>query len=134
MEKDKVRTRRMMLKYGMRLRGFAPGCQPKKGFIEAREDPTGKYHNIIVYNRRLTDKEIEAYELDDLNRKAKQITVVRERKGMRQPEFAELLGVSIKTLQSWEIRGMNGVGLAKCLDVADKIGINVRELCDDEEN
>lgn len=52
--------------YGMRLRGFSPGCQPMKGLIEVRDDPFGDYWNILVYNRKLTDKEVSAYELDRL--------------------------------------------------------------------
>ena len=51
-------------KYGMRLRGFAPLCQPRQGFIKRIDDYTGKYHDIIIYNRRLTDKELADYELD----------------------------------------------------------------------
>lgn len=49
--------------YGMRLRGFSPGAQPK-GVIERLDDPTGKYYDILVYDRRLTDAEIRDYELD----------------------------------------------------------------------
>ena len=48
--------------YGMRLRGFAPLCQPKDGFVERRD--SNKYHDILVYNRRLTEEELRAYELD----------------------------------------------------------------------
>lgn len=60
-------------KYGMRLRGFSPGAQPRDGLLYA-EDGSDKvniygrlYHNILVYGRRLTDKELIDYELDDLN-------------------------------------------------------------------
>ena len=53
-------------KYGMRLRGFSPGCQPKEGFMERRDDPTGRYYDILVYGRMLTEKEIRDYELDYL--------------------------------------------------------------------
>lgn len=52
--------------YGMRLRGFSIGCQPKEGFIERQDDETGKYHDILIYNRPLTDKELADYELDYL--------------------------------------------------------------------
>lgn len=48
--------------YGMRLRGFAPLCQPKDGFVERRDST--KYHDILVYNRELTAEELRAYELD----------------------------------------------------------------------
>lgn len=53
-----------MYRYGMRLRGFAPMCQPKEGLLHREDDLTGKYYDIIVYNRKLTDKEIRDYELD----------------------------------------------------------------------
>ena len=56
--------------YGMRLRGFSPGCQPMYG-LDRREDDTsglrpdgGKYHDILVYWRPLSAKELEDYELD----------------------------------------------------------------------
>ena len=54
-------------KYGMRLRGFAPMCQPMDGLIERVDDPNHKYHDILIYERELTEKEINDYELDDLN-------------------------------------------------------------------
>lgn len=50
--------------YGMRLRGFSIGCQPMDGLIGRRDDPTGMYHDILVYERKLTDREMEDYELD----------------------------------------------------------------------
>ena len=56
----------MEFRYGMRLRGFSPGCQPK-GVIRREDDPTGKYWDIIVYPRELTEKEILDYELDRLD-------------------------------------------------------------------
>ena len=59
----KISGKIKLYKYGMRLRGFAPGCQPKEGFfcyICASE----KYHSIIAYDRKLTDKELRDYEMD----------------------------------------------------------------------
>ena len=56
----------MEYKYGMRLRGFSPGCQPKEGLIRREDDPTGKYYDILIYNRELTGEELKAYELDAL--------------------------------------------------------------------
>lgn len=53
-----------MYKYGMRVRGFSIGCQPMDGFIERQDDPTNRYHDIIVYNRELTEDEIRHYSLD----------------------------------------------------------------------
>lgn len=56
----------MEFRYGMRLRGFSPGCQPK-GVIRREDDPTGKYWDVIVYPRELTEKETLDYELDRLD-------------------------------------------------------------------
>ena len=55
-----------MYKYGMRLRGFAPLCQPMNGLVGPEDDPTGKYHSILIYNRPLDDHEQDAFELDYL--------------------------------------------------------------------
>ena len=49
--------------YGMRLRGYSPGCQPMNG-LEAVIEGIRKYHNILIYNRELTDEEVRDYELD----------------------------------------------------------------------
>ena len=53
-------------KYGMRLRGYSPGAQPK-GVLRREDDASGKYHDILVYDRQLSAAEIADYELDDLN-------------------------------------------------------------------
>ena len=50
--------------YGMRLRGFSMGCQPMDGLIERRDDTTGRYYDLIVYGRKLTEQELKEYELD----------------------------------------------------------------------
>lgn len=67
-------------RYGMRLRGFSPGCQPKQGLVR-REDATGRYHDILVYSRLLTEKELDEYELDYIGagiREVKEITAKGE--------------------------------------------------------
>ena len=53
----------MEYRYGMRLRGYAPMCQPK-GVVWREDDTSGNYHDIIVYDRELTQKELDDYELD----------------------------------------------------------------------
>jgi len=52
--------------YGMRLRGFSPGCQPMKGLVLASEDKSGKYYDILSYARKLSDEDVRNYELDYL--------------------------------------------------------------------
>lgn len=50
-----------MYYYGMRLRGFSPGCQPKKGLIWTADIlPRGKYtqyKDVLQYDRPLTKDE-----------------------------------------------------------------------------
>ena len=56
-----------LYRYGMRLRGYSPGCQPN-GVIERQDDPGGRYHDILIYSRELTAKELADYELDYLGK------------------------------------------------------------------
>lgn len=55
-------------KYGMRLRGFSIGCQPKDGLVERIDDHTGRYYDILVYDRMLTGAEVADYELTYLGK------------------------------------------------------------------
>lgn len=55
-----------MYRYGMRLRGFSIGCQPNVGLERVEEDETGKYWNVLIYARKLTESEVKDYELDYL--------------------------------------------------------------------
>ena len=55
-------------RYGMRLRGFSPGAQPKAGLVGRMETATDgrtyDYWDILVYDRRLSPKEVHGYDLD----------------------------------------------------------------------
>ena len=53
-----------MYKYGMRLRGFSIGCQPMEGLRAVHDGCHPKYWSVLIYNRKLTDKEVADYELD----------------------------------------------------------------------
>ncbi len=55
-----------MYKYGMRFREFTPDYPPLIGLMWREDDPSGIYHDILVYNRPLNDHEQEEYELDYL--------------------------------------------------------------------
>ena len=65
----------MTHKYGMRLRGFSIGCQPMDGLLERQDDPSGRYYDILVYNRKLTEKELANYELDEVTGMNKELRV-----------------------------------------------------------
>lgn len=51
-------------KYGMRLRGISPGCQPP-GLL-GWKDGDGRYHNFIFYAKKLPQKYEHYYDLDYL--------------------------------------------------------------------
>ena len=53
-------------RYGMRLRGFSPGCQPMKGLLRREDSHTPAYYDVLVYDRELTREELRDYELDTL--------------------------------------------------------------------
>ena len=59
-------TMRKVYKYGMRLRGFAPGAQPMLGFLRREDDPLGDYWDILVYDRMQTVEDERHYSLDYL--------------------------------------------------------------------
>lgn len=53
--------------YGMRQRGYSPGAQPDtKNIIGTKPDPDGNYYDILIYDKALTQKQIEDYALDFL--------------------------------------------------------------------
>ena len=53
----------MEYKYGMKYRGFSPGCQPMKDLIRREDSPYPSYYDILVYDRVLTMQELVDYEL-----------------------------------------------------------------------
>lgn len=54
----------MMYKYGMRLRGFAPMCQPMEGLKDWQDDASGRYWSVLWYDHKLTEKECFDYDLE----------------------------------------------------------------------
>lgn len=56
----------MLHKYGMKNRGFSIGCQPLRELIMYEPDRTGKYYDILIYGRKLTEREVSDYELEEI--------------------------------------------------------------------
>lgn len=67
--KGEMEMRKTEYLYGMRLRGFSIGCQPMEGLKERIDDETGRYHDVLVYDRELTEEECINYELDFIERR-----------------------------------------------------------------
>ena len=49
--------------YGMRANGFVPKCQPLDGLIEAVEDTSESFYDVLIYDRELSEFEVKCYEL-----------------------------------------------------------------------
>lgn len=52
--------------YGMYLRGFSLGCQPMDGLVghlNGKVIDGVRYHDLLIYSRKLTAKEERDYEL-----------------------------------------------------------------------
>ena len=89
-------------RYGMRLRGFSPGCQPMNGLVEALEG-NERYHNILLYNRKLTADELRDYELDDLNEvKRSKLHQLRVDRGLTVKELAKLSDMSPRQVEYFD--------------------------------
>ncbi len=52
--------------YGMRVRGFSPGCQPMDGFIERLDSTDDRYYDILTYDRLLSEENERHYSLTQL--------------------------------------------------------------------
>lgn len=52
--------------YGMRLRGFSPGCQPQQGLVKRLDSDDGSYLDILIYDRLLNAEEEKHYSLTQL--------------------------------------------------------------------
>lgn len=55
-------------KFGMMHRGYSIGCQPMDGLLEVVDDPHGRYHTVLIYDRMLTGDEVADYELTYLGK------------------------------------------------------------------
>ena len=52
--------------YGMRLRGFSLGAQPRENFVDREDDPLGDYWDVLLYSRMMPKETAKAYDLDFL--------------------------------------------------------------------
>lgn len=50
--------------YGMTERGCSPGCQPTVGLCYRANDRTGNYYDLLIYDRELTEAEMNYYDLE----------------------------------------------------------------------
>lgn len=75
-------------RYGMRMRGFGPMCQPTDGLIDWTDSDKGKtgFYSVLTYNRELEQDEIYSYELTPIDAPEIPVyTVIFERLNHRKP-------------------------------------------------
>lgn len=124
-------AKRIYFKYGMRLRGFAPMCQPLDGLYSVEDGKDG-YYNILKYKRPLTDKEQHDYELDDLNDyKIKSKSKIQERRmklGWTAEVLAEKSGVQKRTIDRYEQQGVMKASVENILKIADALGVTILDI------
>lgn len=91
-------------KYGMRLRGFSPGCQPKDGLLRREDSTNDNWYDILVYDRRLSPKEIDDFELDEIPDEpfGERLKALRKQLGMTQDALAKRYDMSKRNVQNWE--------------------------------
>ena len=70
-----MKDKKTLYLYGMRLRGFSPGCQPMEGLVGCWDDPreeyqvlrdlleADQYHDVLIYDRELSRGELLYYDL-----------------------------------------------------------------------
>lgn len=119
-------------KYGMRLRGFAPMCQPMNGLVEALEG-NGRYHNILLYNRKLTADELRDYELDDLNEvQRSNLHRIRVDRGLTVRELAKLADMSPRQIEYFDQRvgKTNKAACENVIKIAKALKCKVTDLID----
>jgi len=56
----------MEYKYGMKLRGFSPMCQPMNGLIRREDSWKRRWWDVLVYDRKLTEEELRDYDLEEV--------------------------------------------------------------------
>ena len=81
--------------------------------------------------RLMRPKEIAKYNLTDLNEGFTKLTIFRSSIGMKQQELADLTGLSIKTIQGWEIRGLNEAKAIRAVKIAKALKCQVEDLMED---
>lgn len=119
----------MKFRYVMKKKGTLP----KDGFVEFEEQKPDNIYAIAVYNRLLTDKEIKKYKLADYNKPMKKLTKYRQLAGYTQAELANITGLSLRTIQGWELNGMSGAAISKAYKVATILNCTIEDLLEDDD-
>lgn len=106
---------------------------PKKNFVRF-EEGNENCDKIAAYTTLLPDDVVAKSNLVDLNGKMTKLAKLRLIAGIGQNEFAEMMGIPRRTVQTWESNGMNKASFDAVVKVADCFGVkDLREFYEPEE-
>lgn len=97
---------------------------PKGGYIDT--------DGYLIMPHLMRPREVEKYSLVDLNKGYTKLAIYRSSAGMRQSDLAREVGVSVRTIQGWEARGLNEARASKALKIAEILKCNIKDLMEDE--
>ncbi len=118
-------------RYGQRIGEKAKF--PKKNFVRF-EEGNENCDKIAAYTTLLPDDVVAKNNLIDLNSKMTKLAKLRQTAGIGQNEFAEMMGIPRRTVQTWESNGMNKASLDSVVKVADYFGVkDLRDFYEPEE-
>lgn len=107
---------------------------PKVGFIrKSKLDVPEGCKEVLIYTIPLRKEDVRKYGLVDLNPEIKNLGIMRMSRGLRQKDLAELTGLSLRTIQGWEIDGIAVANLGKAYRVAKVLECTLEELLDEED-
>ena len=101
---------------------------PRKNFVRF-EDGNDTCDKIAAYTVMLADDVVVRNNLVDLNEKVTKIAKLRLIAGIGQSEFANMMDIPKRTIQTWETVGMNKASLDSVVKIADFFGVkDLRDL------
>lgn len=101
---------------------------PRKNLVRF-EDGNDTYDKIAAYTVMLADDVVVRNNLVDLNEKVTKIAKLRLIAGIGQNEFANMMDIPKRTLQTWESKGLNAASFDAVVKIADFFGVkDLRDL------
>lgn len=99
------------------------GSIPDDGYIE---------DGLLMLPRLLRPKELAKYDLVDLNEGFTKLTIFRTSINMRQTTLSKITGIPVRTIQGWEMRGLNEAKAIRAVKVAKALKCSVEDLMEEE--
>ena len=100
-----------------------PDSIPKEGTVEK---------DILLMPRLMRPKELAKYDLVDLNEGFTKLTIYRTSINMRQTTLSKITGIPVRTIQGWEMRGLNEAKAIMAVKVAKALKCSVEDLMEEE--